>query len=181
MYSGHFAIALAGAGAARRLPLALLITAAFASDIIEGVVAAFNVVDPTRVYSHTLPVSVGAGALLGLAWLLWGGRAFEAFVLVVVSATHTGLDLITSKKSWWPGEPIAGLILYEHPWLDGVLEASMCALGWAWYLSALPPARRKGWLALAPLLLLFVAQLAAAVHLVWFEPARDQALSKFVR
>jgi membrane-bound metal-dependent hydrolase YbcI (DUF457 family) len=181
MYSGHFGIALASAGLARRLPLALLITASFACDIIEGVVAAFNVVDRTRVYSHSLPVAVAAGAVLGLGWLLRGGRALEALLLVLVAATHTGLDLITSKKAWWPGEPIAGLLLYEHPWLDAALEVTLCALAWAVYLKVLPPERRRGWLAAAPVMLLIVAQLAAAVHLEWFEPVRDQAMSKFVR
>jgi hypothetical protein len=180
VYTGHFGLALAGAGLARRLPLWLLILATFAADIIEGVVAAFHINDPTRVWSHTLPVTLGAGAVLALGWMLAGGRWTEGLLLVVVSASHTALDFITAVKAWWPGQPVAGLDLYKQPLLNGVLEIGLCLVGWALWWRALPLSRRRTVMAWVPLGVLVAAQLAAMAYYEWFEPSGG-GLSKFIR
>jgi hypothetical protein len=180
VYTGHFGLALAGAGLARRLPLWLLILATFAADIIEGVVAAFYVKDPTRVWSHSLPITLAAGAVLGLAWMLAGGRWREALVLGLVSASHTALDFLTAVKTWWPGQPVAGLDLYKQPLLNGVLEISLCVVGWFLWWRALPLSRRHTVMAWAPLGLLAAAQLVAMAFVEWTEPSIE-GLSKFVR
>jgi hypothetical protein len=180
VYTGHFGLALAGAGLARRLPLWLLILATFAADIIEGVLAAFYVDDPTRVWSHSLPVTLGAGVVLAVGWMLAGGRWTEGLLLVVVSASHTGLDFITAVKAWWPGRPVAGLDLYHQPLLNGVLEISLCLAGWFLWWRALPLSRRRSVMAWGPLGMLVIAQLAATAYFAWTAPSTP-GLSKFIR
>jgi hypothetical protein len=181
MYTGHFGVALASAGLARRVPLALLILATFACDIIEGFVALNNINDRTRVMSHSLPVAFGAGVVLASLWMLRGGRWLDGLVIVVVASSHTALDFVTGVKEWWPGEPLAGWNLYQRPWLDGALEAGVCLVGWGLWMTALPPAKRRTLLAWAPLVLLLVAQFAAVAYHEWFEVASESGLSKFIR
>src|SRR5688572_11508485 len=113
MFTGHFAVALAAAGRSPTLPLGLLIVAAFVGDLTEAVVAALNVPDPTRAWSHSLPATAAAGLCLALAWRLAGGSCADALVLVLVSVSHSALDFLTGHKTIWPGVAPMGLHLYR--------------------------------------------------------------------
>jgi hypothetical protein len=181
VYTGHFGVALGAAGLAPRLPLGWLILAAFGGDLVEGVVALAGVDDPTRVWSHSLPATVGIGLALGLLRWGTGGRVGEALLLTVVGATHTPLDLLTAVKAWWPGQPPVGLGLYERPLLEGALELLVISLGWwVWQRRRTRPDAPRA-LRWAPLLVLVAAQLAGtAFHLSTDRPA-DPGRSKFIR
>ena len=182
MFTGHFAAALAGSGAAKRVPLALLIGGAFGSDILEGGVAAFRVHDPTRVWSHSLPATVAMGLLLALAWRAAGGSRKEAGIVMLVVLSHTALDFFTATKTLWPGLHPLGLNLYHRPMIDAVVEGGLCVLGWAAWRASLPRERRASMVAWSMLILLLVSQGAVLVDVVVGGPRVDwDSLSKFVR
>jgi membrane-bound metal-dependent hydrolase YbcI (DUF457 family) len=182
MYTGHFGVALAAAGRERNTPLWLLIIAAFASDLVEGLVAAFRVDDPTRAWSHSAPAAIAAGVILGIGWRVAGGPWRAAGIIVLVAASHTLLDFTTAVKAVWPGAPPTGLHLYAHPYIDLLVEAALCAAGWAVWRNSLPPERRQSAAAWSVLGTLLAVQAVAFVHLAVFGATGDpDALSKFVR
>lgn len=181
MYTGHFAVALGASGAARRIPLALLVAAAFGSDLVEGALAAFNVNDPSRVWSHSLPAAAALGAVLALGWRAFGGTWREAGVVLLVAMTHTGLDLVTARKAWWPGEPRVGLMLYARPLLDAAVEGTMVVLAWLAWRGSVDPSRRGSRAVWGMLATLLAAQVAAMLYFKFGPGADLSALSKFVR
>ena len=182
MYTGHFAAALTAAGRARTVPLWLLIVAAFGSDLVEGLVAALNVSDPTRVWSHSVPAAVGAGIALAAMWKATGGSWRGAAIIVLTAASHTLLDFTTAVKTVWPGARPVGMHLYSHAYLDFLVEGTVCVVGWMVWRASLPVearGRRIAWIALGTLL---VAQAVASAHILIFGTIGDpDALSKFVR
>lgn len=182
MFTGHFAAALAGAGASRRLPLSLLIVAAFAADLSEGVVAAFNVNDPTRVWSHSLPATTAVGVLLALAWKAAGGSWRDSGLLLVVAMSHTALDFVTAVKTVWPGTRPMGFHLYRHRYADWAVEAACCVAGWLVWRASLNAERRRSALVWSMLIVLLLVQSVLLLQGYGFALTLDpDALSKFVR
>ena len=181
MYTGHFAVALAGAGTARRVPLPLFIAAAFSSDLVEGAVAALNVSDPTRVWSHSIPACAVAGAVLALAWAAAGGTWGECALLVCAALSHAALDAFTAVKSVWPGLRPVGLNLYTHPYVDAAIEVAFCIVGWLVWRAALERDSRRAPPVWAMLAVLLAAQVLALAHLLHGSLSDPAALSKFVR
>lgn len=182
MVAGHFAVALASAGRVRALPMGILIMAAYSGDLVEGIVAAVNVPDPTRVWSHSFPATAAAGAVLAAGWLISGGRWREALALVVVSMSHSALDFVTGYKTMWPGHPPVGLRLYGYPAVEGLFEIAFIAGGWAVWRFAVPPERRKDALVWSMLGLLILAQTTVVAGVLLFGAQTDPtAMSKFVR
>jgi membrane-bound metal-dependent hydrolase YbcI (DUF457 family) len=182
MFTGHFAVALAAAGRSRRLPLGLLIGAAFIGDLTEAVVAAFNVPDPTRIWSHSVPATALAGLCLALIWRLFGGSWAESFVVLLVSLSHSALDFVTGYKTMWPGVPPMGLNLYAHPVAEYFLELAGVIGGWALWRAGVPDARKSSkavWLMLAMLVGLQSALVAAV--LLFGPDIGVEGMSKFVR
>lgn len=181
MYAGHFGAALAGAGAARRTSLWLLIVAAFSADIVEGLLAAFNVNDPTRVWSHSLPATAIAGLVLAIVVRAMGGSWRASGVVLLVSISHSALDYVTAAKTYWPGVAPTGLRWYLHPRRDLVAEAAVGIAGWLVWRAALPRERRWAgatWVALA---VLMATVAAGGLHLYRQDPRDLEGLSKFVR
>ena len=182
MFTGHFAVALAGAGTARALPLWLLIAAAFGGDLTEAGVALFRINDPTRVWSHSIPATATLGAVLGGGWKLAGGTWREAAVLFAAAASHSALDFVTASKEFVPGAPRIGLNLYAHPFADGVLEGAMGFAGWAIWRRALPAGQRASTPSRLMLGTLVAAQVVATVSLAyWGANLATEGLSKFIR
>ena len=181
MYTGHFAVALGAGGLARRVPIALLIVAAFASDIVEGTIALFNVRDTARVWSHSLPAATAAGIVLALVWKLFGGTLRECATVCVVAMSHTLLDFVTATKTVWPGVEPMGLNLYATPHIDGIVEAVCCVAGWYIWRRSVSHRRWTSPPVLGTLLVLLLAQLAATTRLIYGGPIDLEALSKFVR
>jgi hypothetical protein len=182
VFTGHFAVALAGAGASRSLPLWLLIAASFGGDLTEAGVAFVRVNDPTRVWSHSIPATIAVGFVLAVAWKIRGGAWRDAFILLGVAASHSALDFITATKEFVPGSPPFGLNLYTHPVADGILEATFGLVGWMIWRSALTPRSRASAPAFGMLAAILVAQLVATVSLTfWGSSLATEGLSKFIR
>jgi hypothetical protein len=181
LYTGHFSVALGTSGRSR-LPLWLLIVAAFACDLAEGGVAAAGVNDPMRVWSHSLPAAAVWGVLLALGWRLSGGGWRDAGILLAVSLSHVPLDFVTAVKTFVPGVPPFGLNLYARPVADAVVEAALAVAGWSLWRASLEPSRQGSVPARAMLLVLLAFEAMAMVSLMLGGTGADlDALSKFVR
>jgi hypothetical protein len=182
MFTGHFAVALAGAGRGRALPLSLLVAASFCGDLTEAFVAALDVADPTRVWSHSLPATAAAGLVLGLAWRAVGGTWSEGAIVLLVAVSHTALDFLTGNKTIWPGVPPAGLNLYQRPIPEYLLELTAIGVGWWTWRSAIPEAKRASapvWLMVA---ILVALQTIVFAGMLYFGPdLTTDNMSKFVR
>lgn len=182
MFTGHFAIALGAAGRNARLPLGLLIGAAFAGDVTEAFVAAFNEPDPTRAWSHSLPATAIAGTALALVWRARGGAVGETITILSVALSHTFLDFLTGYKTLIPGLPPFGLQLYTLPLVDYALEVAAVLAGWRIWRSSLPPGARSNESAWSMLAMLLVAQTAVSAGAILLGPdLSPDGMSKFVR
>lgn len=153
MISGHFGVAAVLVRTWPRLDLWWLVPAAVAPDLLDIAFALAGVCNPSGLYSHTVPAAVLLGACLGGAATLAGHRATGVAVLVIV-LLHLPLDYVTGRKLFWPGGELHGLMLYDLPLANFVLETVLLSGGWL--LLRPVPARpwwaRSPWL-LAPLLL----------------------------
>lgn len=182
MVAGHFAVALAAAGRKRTLPMGLLIIAAYSGDLVEGLVAAVNVPDATRVWSHSIPATAIAGIILGIGRRLSGGTWSEMAVLTLVSISHSALDFFTGYKTIWPGFEPTGLRLYAYPIAESVFELIAIVGGWFIWRSAVPVQRRRSAYVWSMLALLVASQAAVVAGVLLFDVRTEPAaMSKFVR
>ena len=90
-----------------------------------------------------------------------------ALVVAAVIVSHMFLDWITGYKPTWPGGPMIGLQLYDHPVADFVAEGIVIAIGALVYARTLPP-RRRPWIDVSVMLgALIVLQLGIDIaHLL---------------
>lgn len=134
MIIGHLGIA-AALGTMLRAPmrtgrLIALCAAAFAPDVVDGLLALAGECNPVGLYSHTIPaVALEAAVVGGLALLLTNSRAAAALFATVVVLHPVG-DFFTGSKLLLPGGDVHGLNLYDRALIDFVLEASLAVAGW---------------------------------------------------
>ncbi len=165
MFVGHAAVALGAKGVRPSVPLAVLLLAAFAVDLLESLLWAFGVSAAVPRPAESVPVTLALASSAALGWGLWrrDGRAAALVGLVVVS--HLALDLVSGRVGLWPGAPAVGLMLFERPVWDGLVEGGLAVAGWALWRRSLPPASRRAPLAAAVLVGLLLAQAAFLVVL----------------
>jgi hypothetical protein len=123
-------VAAAARGRWPVVPLFWLVPAAVAPDLLDVMYALAGICSPYGLYSHTLPAAALTAAVLGAAaWLTTGSRA-AGFLVAGVVLAHLPLDFVTGYKLYWPGGPLLGLQLYDHPWLDFLVEVPIVLGGW---------------------------------------------------
>jgi membrane-bound metal-dependent hydrolase YbcI (DUF457 family) len=94
--------------------------------------------------SHSIP-AVLLFAIIGFVAYVVATRDWTgAFVIAAVILSHLMLDWITGYKPTWPGGPMIGLQLYDHPLADFVAEGIVIFAGALLYGRTLP-ARRRPW------------------------------------
>ena len=134
MITGHFGIAgIVRSLAREKMSTGLTVAfglASLAPDIMDGVLFAFGICNPYGLYSHTVhAVVLQAAVIAGAAYLGTGSRvaavSFAAIVLL-----HIPADALTGRKLLLPGGEMLGLLLYERPLYDFLLEVPTAALGW---------------------------------------------------
>lgn len=104
--------------------------ASFAPDIMDAAYFAFGICSPYGLYSHTLHAVVLQAAVVGgVAYLVTGSRVATATFAVIV-LLHIPADALTGRKLLMPGGEMNGLLLYEHPLYDFLLEVPTGILGW---------------------------------------------------
>ena len=134
MITGHLGIAgIVRSLAREEMSTGLVVAFALASiapDIVDAAYFAFGICSPYGLYSHTLhAVALQAAVVGGVAYLATGSRVatvtFAAIVLL-----HIPADALTGRKLLMPGGEMTGLLLYEHPLYDFLLEVPTAVAGW---------------------------------------------------
>jgi hypothetical protein len=137
VYAGHAAIALALKRREPRLPIALLVIAAFGPDWAELLLMTAPGKHPgTAALTHSIPaVLIGASLAAGLmaATRRPGGKiVFIAWLL------HWPADLLTGRKPMLFGDRLIGLDLYGAPVADFALESMVVVICCVLYARAFP-------------------------------------------
>lgn len=149
MYVGHAAIALLAKSKRPRIPMCVLVPAAFGPDWVAWV---FEVLKrPNEVASHSF-VSVGFGAAaMGVLYFLATQARTDALVVTLTWVSHWPADFITGLKPTWPNGPLVGLRLYNHPIADVLLESLIVIACWWVYVRSLHlDERRRRWSVIVP-------------------------------
>jgi hypothetical protein len=145
MYIGHVGVALGAMRVRRSIALLLLLLATYTPDWVDTGLCVAGIYNPQGMLSHSIPAV--------LLFMLVGFTAYAAetrdwtggLVIAAVIMSHMLLDWITGYKPTWPGGPMIGLRLYDHPIADFVVEGIVIAAGALLYGRTLPP-RRRPWL-----------------------------------
>jgi len=131
MRVGHAGVALAVKRASPRLPLWLLVAAAYGPDIVEVVARVFG--HSNTELSHSLvSVAICATVIAG-TYAAWTRDLSGAALLWLTYALHWPADFITGRKPTWPGGPEVGLDFYEYRRRVWVLDLGVFAAGWLVY------------------------------------------------
>ena len=130
MIIGHIGVAFGAKWRWRRVPLAALLVATFAPDILREVFAAAGF--PWRqsnFYSHALPWSAILAVVAGaLAWkALQDGTA--GLVVFGVVLSHVALDMISGNKPLWSNGP-TGLDFEHVEQVELIIESGLMLVGW---------------------------------------------------
>jgi hypothetical protein len=152
MYIGHVGAALAARRARKSVGLLVLLLATYTPDWIDTGLCVLGKYSDEQLFSHSIP-AVLLFALVGFAVYSVVTRDVKgALVLSAVILSHMFLDWITGYKPTWPGGPMIGLRLYDHPIADFAVEAIFIAVGAALYAGSLPArassesANSPGWI-----------------------------------
>lgn len=130
MITGHLGVAAAARSRWPVLPLLWLLPLSVAPDLLDLGYALAGICSPYGLYSHTVPAAALTAAVLGgIAFLATGSRSAGVVSAAVVLA-HLPLDVVTGSKIYWPGGPLIGLHLYQHPLLDFIAEVPIALAGW---------------------------------------------------
>jgi hypothetical protein len=144
MYIGHVGAALAGKRVRSSIGLLVLLVATYAPDWVDTGLCLARAYSPHEMLSHSVP-AVLVFMLVGFAAYAAATRDWTgALVIAAVILSHMFLDWITGYKPTWPGGPMIGLRLYDHPVVDFVAEAIVIVAGALLYGRTLPP-RRRPW------------------------------------
>ena len=133
--------------------LIALCAAAFAPDILDGLLVISGVCNPVGLYTHTVPVVLLQTAVVaGLALIVTNSRRVAVLFAAAV-LLHPVADFFTGRKLMMPGGELYGLNLYDRPAIDFMLETTLAVGGW-WLIRRAAIAPR--WAVSARTLALFV-------------------------
>ena len=131
MYAGHFAVGLALRRRAPKVPVSVLLIAAFLLDLLW---IAFGVarLDKTdwNDWSHSLLMSMFWATLFALFFWGWGRRAVIVLWLGVFS--HYVLDLTVQGATYYPNEPrnwlIQPLVTVHYRWFQAIVCVALMSV-----------------------------------------------------
>jgi len=144
MLIGHVGAALAGKRARRSIGLLVLLVATYVPDWADIGLCLVGASNPLGMLTHSIPAVL---LFMLVAFAAYGTVTRDstgALVIALVILSHLLFDWITGYKPTWPGGPMIGLQLYDHPVADFVVEAIVIVAGAALYGRTLPP-RRRPW------------------------------------
>lgn len=154
MFVGHLAVALGAKAAAPRIPLATLVAAAFALDLLWPIFALAGVehfhIDPGNTaftpiafdsypWSHSLVMSIVWGVVLAIVTSSRASMATQAIVAGTV-VSHWILDFVSHRPDMplWPGSGTFGLGLWNNVGLTFLVEGLFSTLAILAYRAACP-------------------------------------------
>jgi hypothetical protein len=142
VYAGHAGLALYAKSRRPGVAIALLVPVAFAPDWIQWALAELGI-SRNPSLSHSL-VSVVIGACLAAcAYGLVTRSTADAAIVGLTYLSHWPADFITGVKTIWPNGPEFGLILYQYPAVDVVVESLVILLCWIAYRRSLEPSAKN--------------------------------------
>jgi LexA-binding, inner membrane-associated putative hydrolase len=167
MYIGHAGVALAAKRARRSIGLLLLLIATYTPDWVDSGLCLAGAFNPHEMLSHSIPAVVLFAVIGVIAYGLFTHDWVGGLLIAAVILSHMVLDWLTGHKPSWPGGPLIGLGLYDHPIADFFAEGTVIGLGGLLYAKTLPP-RRSPWIDVSIMLgALLAMQLAIDVaHLM---------------
>jgi hypothetical protein len=131
MRVGHAGVALAAKRATPRVPLWLLLGAAYGPDGVEMVGRAFGHYN-TEISHSLVSVAICATIVAGV-YAGWTRDLSGAAIVWLTYALHWPADFVTGHKPTWPGGPEVGLDLYKHTKLVWVVDLMTFGCGWLIY------------------------------------------------
>ena len=144
MYIGHVGPALAAKRVRTGVGLLALLIATYTPDWVDTGMCLAGTFDSREMLSHSIPAIIVFAALgfaiYALATRDWRGALVVAGVIV----SHMFLDWITGHKPTWPGGPVIGFGLYDHPIADFFAEGATIFAGVMIYRRTLPD-RLRPW------------------------------------
>jgi hypothetical protein len=144
MYIGHVGAALGAKRARRSIALLVLLVATYTPDWVDTGLCLAGAYNPQGMLSHSIP-AIALFSALGVVAYLTATRDWRAALVVgAVIMSHMFLDWMTGYKPTWPGGPMIGLRLYDHPIADFIAEAVVIVIGALLYARTLPP-RKRPW------------------------------------
>jgi hypothetical protein len=136
VYAGHAAVALALRWREPRLPIVPIVLACYGPDWVEVALMAPNPQAGMATYTHSIPAMLLGAALVAALWRLT--RRPGASLLAVGWLLHWPADLFTGHKPFILSAPLIGFDLYNLPFADFLLEATVIAIGCAIYARGAP-------------------------------------------
>lgn len=174
MFVGHLAVALGAKRVSPRTPLAALVGAAFALDLIWPILLLAGIervrIDPGNTaftplafdhypWSHSLSMAIVWGVAVGRLSVVMLKRAAAGLVIGLAVVSHWVLDYVThiADLPLWPGGPEVGLGLWNS--IPGTLlvEGALLVVALAVYVRGTRPRRASGKWALWSLVALTTA------------------------
>lgn len=144
MYIGHVGAALAAKRVRGGIGLLVLLVATYAPDWVDMGMCVAGANNPAGMLSHSIPAVL---ILMLVGFIAYGAATRDwtgALIVAAVILSHMLLDWITGTKPTWPGGPMIGLQLYDHPVADFLAEGIVIAAGALVYARTLSP-RRRPW------------------------------------
>ena len=154
MFVGHLAVALGAKRASPRTPLAALIAAAFALDLIWPVFLLLGL-ERVRIapghtaftplafehypWSHSLSMAIVWGVVLGRASVFVLKRSVAGLLIGAAVVSHWLLDYVTHAPDLplWPGGPVVGFSIGAAALKSGAGAPQVIAYTTAWALYAI--------------------------------------------
>src|SRR3954467_5837244 len=128
MYIGHVGAALAAKRVRKSVGLLVLLVATYTPDWIDVGLCVGRQYNDHQLLSHSIP-AVLLFAIIGFAAYSVTTRDLKGALIVSgVVLSHLILDWVTGSKPTWPGGPMVGLRLYDHPTADFVVEGIVIAI-----------------------------------------------------
>jgi hypothetical protein len=156
MYAGHAAVALALKTRAPRVPIAVLVVAAFGPDWTELFLGLVVGRAAGEVYSPFIPgVLIGAASAALLFELIFRRRGSRW--VAVAWLLHWPADFLTAHKPLIDPRHVIGLDLYDLPRVDFGIEAVLVvACAWLYTRTYAPERWQRRWVAAAAVALVLV-------------------------
>ncbi len=163
MYLGHVGVALGAKGMKRDIPLLALLVATYAPDWVDSGLCLAGAYNPSGMMSHSFPAVAILCAIALIACRFTRKDLASGLIVAGVIVSHMLLDWITGYKPTWPGGPMIGFRLYDHPLADLILESVVIVIGVSLYRRSMP-GRSSPWIHLATMFaVLIVMQIGVTV------------------
>lgn len=171
MYAGHAAVALAIKTRAPRVPIWVLVAAAFGPDWVELFLGLLKGRSTGEVWSHFIPGVLLGACLAALCFEVAFRRRGGRWV-AIAWLLHWPADFLTAHKPLIDPGHLVGLDFYDLPPVDLAIEATLVvACAWLYARTYAPDRWQRRWVAAAAVALLLIQSVLDFG--LWHQPWRQ--------